>query len=74
MSAIVFIHSSKHFVQFFFTLLAFLVAFLVAMAITGMALGKYYSQTSGSKRKKERVPVVSYLNEDSQELVGLGMV
>lgn len=53
-------------------ILAFLVAFLVAMAIAGMALGKYYSQTSGSKHRRERVPQVNHLNEDSQELVGNG--
>lgn len=49
---------------------AFLAGFLVAIAIVGMAVGKYYSQTKIStlSRKKE-MPHVDYLDEDKQALV-----
>ena len=54
----------------FFACSAFLAGFFVAMAIAGMAVGKYYSQTKiNMLHRKKDMPHVDYLDEDKQALV-----
>lgn len=44
---------------------------MVGLAIAGMAVGKYYSQTKlNTLRRMRETPQVELLNEDYQALVG----